>query len=314
MVNLLRGENLKLLVPVPLTLHPAAVYLNSLSKGSRRTMKNSLDEIARLLSDGECDAYSLDWARLRYQHTASVRSALADRLAATTVNKMLSALRGVLQEAYRLDLIDEKDYRKASDISNLKESGRLRGRALSGQEIKTLLANCQQEKTPAAKRDAAAIAIFRSCGIRREELTHLKLNDIDLQTGKVEIRRGKGGKYRLVYLNKIALELVKAWVEIRGKKPGALICPINKGSKVIIRHFAANGDGIYKLIQQRATKAGIEHFSPHDFRRTFCSELLDEEDTLTVKDLAGHSSANTTARYDRRGETRKRLAVEKLQF
>jgi integrase/recombinase XerD len=314
MVKLLRGENLKLLVPVPLTLHPAAVYLNSLSKGSRRTMGNSLNEIARLLTDGECDAYSLDWSKLRYQHTAAVRAALADRLAATTVNKMLSALRGILKEAYRLDLIDERDYRKASDISNLKESGRLRGRTLSGQEIRALLANCQQEGTPASCRDTAAIAIFRSSGIRREELTQLKLNDVDLQTGKIEIRRGKGGKYRLVYLNKIALELVKAWVETRGKKPGALICPVNKGGTVIIRHFAANGDGIYKLIKQRAMKAGIKHFSPHDFRRTFCTELLDEEDTLTVQDLAGHSSANTTARYDRRGETRKRLAVEKLQF
>ena len=76
--------------PVPLTLHPAAVYLASLAPGSRRTMRSSLDAIARLVTTNRCDAMTLDWSQLRYQHTAAIRTALAQNLAPTTVNKMLA--------------------------------------------------------------------------------------------------------------------------------------------------------------------------------------------------------------------------------
>ncbi len=76
-----------------------------------------------------------------------------------------------------------------------------------------------------------------------------------------------------------------------------------------------HGDGIYKLIKARAQKAGIKHFSPHDFRRTFCTDLLESgEDVLTVQELAGHCSPATTAKYDKRGEGRKRRAVRHLKF
>ena len=310
-----QAEQLKLHEPVPVTLHPAAVYLSSLSEGSRRTMLSSLNEIARLLTEGECDAFALDWSKLRYHHTAAVRTALKQRLAPTTTNKMLVALRRVLTEAYRLDLIDAKDYHKAVDISNVKGTGQLRGRALTTSEIESLISCCQEQKSAIALRDAAAIAILRCGGIRRQEMVQMKLDDLDLKTGELTIRQGKGGKFRLVYLTDEAIALVEDWLEIRDYAPGALICPVNKGGKVTLRHFAADGDGIYKLVKARAMMAGVKHFSPHDFRRTFCSDLLEfGEDVFTVQELAGHASPATTAKYDRRGEGRKRRAVKRLKF
>ena len=310
-----RAESLKLTQPVPLTLHPAAVYLDSLGEGSRRAMLSSLNAIARLLTEGECDAFSLDWSQLRYHHTAAVRTAFKQRLAPTTVNKMLVALRRVLQEAYRLDLMESKDFHKAVDIANVRGTGQLRGRALSTAEINSLIKNCREENLPIAARDAAVIAILRSGGIRRQELVKLKLEDLDLATGELIIRQGKGGKFRLVYLTDEAIEMVREWLGVRGSLPGALICPVNKGGSVELRHFAADGDGIYKLVRARALKSGVEHFSPHDFRRTFCSDLLEDgEDVFTVQELAGHASPVTTAKYDRRGEEVKRRAVKKLGF
>ena len=70
-----------------------------------------------------------------------------------------------------------------------------------------------------------------------------------------------------------------------------------------------------KIVQRRAFLAGVESFSPHDVRRTFCSDLLDAGvDIVTVQKLAGHASPVTTAKYDRRGEETKRRAVQHLEF
>lgn len=308
-------ESLTLTQPVPLTMHPAAVYLASLAPGSQRTMRTSLNEIAKLLTGDRCDVMTLDWSKLRYRHTAAIRTALSQRLSATTVNKMLVALRRVLQEAYRLDLMEPRDYSKAVDLKSLNVTPRLRGRTLKRSEIKRLINNCLKEETVSAYRDAAIIALLRCGGIRREELINLNLEDLNLDTGEVIIHHGKGNKTRTIYLNDMALDIVKQWLEIRGDSPGALICPVNKGSRIIIKHFYPGADAIYRILKNRAKKAGIAHFSPHDFRRTFCSDLLLQgEDVFTVQDLAGHSSPATTKKYDLRGEKVKRKAIKKLKF
>ncbi|MGB7518204.1 MAG: hypothetical protein WA896_01070 [Spirulinaceae cyanobacterium] len=101
MVENLLGEqeqgSLRLRTPLPLACHPAEVYLDSLAPGSVPTMRQALNTIASLLTNGECDALSLDWSKLRYVHTATVRSVLVQKkLAPATMNKMLCALRRVL--------------------------------------------------------------------------------------------------------------------------------------------------------------------------------------------------------------------------
>ena len=52
--------------------HPAVVYLASLAPGSRRTMRQALDTIARIITGEQADALTLQWRALRYQHTAAI--------------------------------------------------------------------------------------------------------------------------------------------------------------------------------------------------------------------------------------------------
>ena len=95
--------------------------------------------------------------------------------------------------------------------------------------------------------------------------------------------------------------------------PGPLLCPVNKGGNLQMRRMTP--DAVLKILKKRALQAGVEEFSPHDFRRTFCSDLLDASvDIVTFQKLAGHASPVTTAKYDRRGEETKRRAVQKLEF
>jgi len=308
------NSGLKLTTPVPLTRHPAEVYLSGLSPGSHPTMRHALDAIANLLTNGECDALTLDWSKLRYQHTAAVRSALLQRFAPATAKKILCAMRRVLQEAKRLGLMGIEDYTQAVDLPRVDTPPLpLRGRALDLAEIAALMDVCFEDSRLIDVRDAALIAILRGGGLRRSEVVNLEMKDFDPTTGAIEIRRGKRGAYRQVYLPSAAVPLVLEWLDIRGGEPGPLLCPVRKGGKVELRHMTS--DAVLKLVRRRSKQAGVDKFSPHDFRRTFCSDLLDAGiDIVTVQKLMGHSSPVTTAKYDRRGEEAKRQAVERLSI
>ena len=100
---------------------------------------------------------------------------------------------------------------------------------------------------------------------------------------------------------------------MRGTEAGPLFCRIRRGEHLHLGRM--HSDSIWRMLQLRAKEAGLESFSPHDFRRTFCSDLLDAGvDIVTVQKLAGHASPITTAKYDRRGEETKRRAVQNLGF
>jgi site-specific recombinase XerD len=274
-------------------------------------MRQSLNAIASLLTNNECDADTLNWAALTYQHTAMVQSILLKRHAPITVKKMMAALRRVLQEARKLKLMDEDSYSTAVDLPQIKVSKKLRGRALSQAEITALVEVCKSDPTVQGTRDMAMIAILRGAGLRRAEVVKLGLQDFTSETGGLEVRQGKGGKDRMVYLPDSAVVLVEDWLDVRGRSPGALLCPIRKGGQIEMRYMTPQA--VLLILQKRAEQAGVESFSPHDFRRTFCSDLLDAGvDIVTVQKLAGHASPVTTAKYDRRGEETKRRAVQKL--
>lgn len=291
--------------------HPAAVYLARLAPGSRPATRHALRVLSELLCGGKADALTTEWAALRYQHTAAVRAALAERYAPATANRIICALRGVLDEAFRLGLMSAEDYQRARQIKSIQAEVLPAGRSLSSGELRALLDHCAQDPAPAGVRDAAIIAILYGAGLRRSELAALSMHDYCPESGALSVRRSKGRKDRTAYVRGGAALALELWLALRGPEEGPLFVPISKSGKLTMR--AMTGLAVFFILRRRAKRASVSAFSPHDLRRTFIGDLLDRgADIATVQRLAGHASVQTTARYDRRGEDTKRRAAELL--
>ena len=276
-------------------------------------MRQALNVIAGMLTGNQLTFETLPWGALRFQHTQAVRSALQERYSPPTANKMLSALRQTLRVAWNLGNMSAEEYQRAVDLKPVigERETAAAGRALTYGEWQALFAVCAADASPAGARDAALFAILKVTGLRRAEVAALRLEDYDT-TGKALRVEGKRRKQRSIpFEDTDALDALADWLAVRGESVGFLFVRIKKGGQV--QQTGLTEQGIYHILLKRGRDAHLSHFTPHDLRRTFAGDLLDVgADLPTVQKLMGHSSANTTAHYDRRGERAKRSAVQKL--
>jgi integrase len=296
--------------PLPKDRHPAYVYLTRLAPGSRRTMAQALTVIAGLFHQ---TPETLDWPRLRYQHTQAVRTRLAETRSPAGVNKILAALRGVLKEAWRLGLMTAEDFHRAADLPGVRGERLPRGRALSRRELQKLFVACAKDTSSIGRRDAGLIAVLYGGGLRRSEVVGFDLGDYHAETGELRVRDGKGRKERIAYATDGAKDALDAWLAVRGTEPGPLFWPADGRGRPLVKRRMSD-QAILLMLRRRAADAKIASFTPHDLRRSFISDLLDAgADMVTVQKLAGHANVQTTARYDRRGEETKKRAAELLR-
>lgn len=313
--------------PLTADRNPAVAYLSSLRVSGRQAMQFALNTLATELSGGHYDAFSFPWQTLRYQHTRAITTRLYEltkqtesgetvqRFSGSTVALIVTALRRVLKECWRLGLITAEEYQRAADVKPQRSQPLPKGRMLKDQEVEALLDSCHKDQEPSGLRDAALISVLYASGLRRAEVVKLKLSDYGGEEQSLLVRSGKGGKDRITYLGAGTASVLEEWLGVRGDEAGALFCPIRKNNKIVLSRNLTPQSVLW-VLQRRATEAGLIgegeslSFSPHDFRRTFISTLLENgNDVVTVQKLAGHSNIQTTARYDRRGEEAKKRAA-----
>lgn len=145
-----------------------------------------------------------------------------------------------------------------------------------------------------ALRDAAISEILFSTGMRISELCSIKHHDINLSTGTILIY-GKGNKERRINIgNEQVISILK---EYRSE----FSSEIN-----MCGHFFANQYGrmlndqaVRRMINKYCSLASIDlHITPHMFRHTFATSLLDADvDIRYIQEMLGHSSINITQIY-----------------
>ena len=164
-----------------------------------------------------------------YQHVMAMRSVLLDQDAKpATVNHLLAAVRGTLREAWHLELIDAETLARAVDVKNVTATTLPAGRHVDVGEVAALFREYGTERVGA--RDAAMLALLYGCGLRRSEVVALQIDDYD--QGKVTVHGGKGRKDRIAYAPRGGREAIDAWCAVRGRWPGALLCPVAKGGHI----------------------------------------------------------------------------------
>src|SRR5215208_7835045 len=234
---------------------PVLAYLARLSPGSRRTMRASLETIARLASAGEVGALEFPWWMLRYQYSEAIRGRLAEAYAPATANKMLSAMKGVLKSCWRLGLMTADERDRASDVEPVRGTRLPLGRSIPRGELGSLFEACAQEANDPRMRargvrDAAMLALLYVGGLRRTELASLKLSDYDPETRTLRLR-GKGNNERQVYAEGGAELLLASWLELRGEgePEEPLFLPVRKDGRVLL-HADPHGEKKSSLSDQ----------------------------------------------------------------
>lgn len=195
----------------------------------------------------------------------------------TYQNQFVNALKLYLKEMFRLPIPEEdlERPRKEKKLPNV----------LSKEEVALLL-----KKTTNIKHKLL-LSITYACGMRRAEVLHLKLEEIDLNRQVIFIRQSKGKKDRMIPLPVSIRAQLQAYLLayqpvvylFEGTQAGK---PYSEGS------FQA-------LMQQALERAGITRkVSLHTLRHSYATHLLESgTDLRYIQELLGHSSSKTTEIY-----------------
>ncbi len=159
-------------------------------------------------------------------------------------------------------------------------------------------------RRPTAKRDKAIILMLLDTGLRASEFCSLLVKDVEIRTGKVEVKHGtsggaKGGKGRIVYLGKVARKTLWRYLAERedGDDPDAPLI-------VTVANRPYNKCALLQLINSLGKRAGIKKCYPHRFRHTFAiTYLRSDGDVFTLQMLLGHSTLDMVKRYARLADT-----------
>ena len=284
------------------------------SKHSKRTYESLLRSVAHIL--GFDDLRAVPWENLRYEHVLQIREYLNTKAKKSygTVNATLSAIRATAKAAFNLERMSADDLGRIMNVKMIRGSRDLAGREVKLGELEALVRVCIEGESPIGCRDALILGLLYICGLRRTEVASLNDESIDIDSQVIKVI-GKGNKERQVYPDIGTMAALADWLRARGAFDGPLLLAVNKSGVINYQNGRLSDQTVYDVIKKRAKRAGVSACSPHDFRRSFATELLRrDKDLLTVQRLLGHASPKTTERYDRRQHDEDRRATEVLHL
>jgi integrase/recombinase XerD len=187
-------------------------------------------------------------------------------------------------------------FNPASELELPRLDRRLPRQVLSVWEVEQIM-SLPDVTAPAGLRDRAMLETLYSTGIRRSELVHLGLYDVQRDQGTLMVRLGKGRKDRVVPIGERALGWIdKYLVEVR---PSLVIEP--DCGALFISHFGAafSPHWVTEIVRGYVEKAAIGKVGGcHLFRHTMATLMLESgADIRFIQAMLGHAKLETTSVY-----------------
>lgn len=208
----------------------------------------------------------------------------------SSINRELFMLRKVFNKAIAWQLIEKNPIDKVEFFKESKPRNRVLGR------------DEQERLLKVAKPWLQELVLFDvNTGLRpgKELLQELRWENISFENGVANLEKTKSGEPKTLYLNSVALDILKKRQANIGNGKGAV--------------FGYSYYTVHGAFKRACKRAGIEGVTLHTLRHTFGTRLIENgADIVTTKDLLHHSSLEMTERYTHPDTKRNRDAVERL--
>lgn len=288
----------------------STIIADGKSECTIRAYRYDLDEFAEFCKENCYETF----AEIKYSDLRCWSNNLEKKgLSAQTRARKVSTIRSFFKYLSKMDYISGKNPADSLEAPKLPKK---QPKVISVQKSRALLDFEQENETDKVTwfRDYAIIATFLFTGIRREELTNIKLKDIDLEMNTILIH-GKGNKERTVYigenLHAILSEYLRSYrILLRPAKESVYLFPSIKNPKLCV-------GSVNNIVNKALKGVGIkeEGVSVHILRKRFATTVFaNTKDIATTSKLLGHSSPTVTMRYVLIDENTMRNAANAVSF
>ena len=279
------------------------VYLGTVRKLSPHTLESygkDLEKYELYLSAQAVAAEKAGVADARGFVAWLTRQGLSPR----SINRMVSGDRGWYRFLERRGLVAANPF---AEIRSLRTEKRLPS-FLFEEEMARLVEMPSREPCADGEefwklRDRAVLETLYSTGCRISELVSLDLPDVDLKNRTARVM-GKGSRERNLFLGEAAVEALREYMSRRTfhartaapspgtEDPSRALFINRRGGRVTDR-------GVRFILGEYLARANLgKHVTPHTFRHSFATHLLDRgADIRAVQELLGHASLSTTQVY-----------------
>ena len=254
--------------------------------------------VSWLVVQGVVDVVDLSRSQVR-AWGASIRETWAPATCKGAVTAVRSLLRWLRDEGFI-----ELDLAGALKVPRVPERVQ---RTMTADEVGRMLAACETplergltlaDSTAVALRNAALVALLYDSMIRASELCGLKLDDIELNAGRLVVRAGKGGKDRLAVFGQQTVEILRAWLAVRRAAKCECAVFVSVGGNT--PGYRLTTRGLRIIVKNLGDRAGIADVSPHAFRRGSAAQLtLSQVPSRIVQLLGGWSKISMVETYTR---------------
>jgi site-specific recombinase XerD len=157
--------------------------------------------------------------------------------------------------------------------------------------VRRLLAECPH--TPEGYRNRAIVALLADSGLRKEELRHLRLGDLDLMRRLIHVRSGKGQKDGTAFFGETTAAVIRRWLAVHPSPvPAAPLCCRRDGAML--------GPGaLVRILHRLSRRAGLTRkIGPHALRHYAATSLMRRTGDLElVRRVLRHETLTMALRY-----------------